>query len=80
MTDTMPERTATPLELARETARMLTCECGARPGHTCDGEGGMHLGRFAAARRFGLLSEDRMTAVLACLDVFTLETIIGGAR
>ena len=42
MTNTLPERTARPLELARETARMLSCECGARPGRTCDGKGGMH--------------------------------------
>jgi hypothetical protein len=81
MTDTMPERTASPLELAREAARMLSCECGARPGYTCDGKGGMHLARFAAANRFGLFGKDRMDAALgAAGDVFTPETVIGGAR
>jgi hypothetical protein len=82
MTNTMPEWTATPLELARETARMLSCACGARPGRTCDGKGGMHLARFADARRFGLMSDDRMAAALeAAGDVFTPMTIVpGGAR
>jgi hypothetical protein len=81
MTDTMSERAASPLELARETARMLSCQCGARPGYTCDGKGGMHLARFVDARRFGLMGGDRMEAVLAAAgDVFTPETIVGGAR
>jgi hypothetical protein len=81
MTNTLPERTARPLELARETARMLSCECGARPGRTCDGKGGMHLARFADARRFGLMPADRMDAVIAAApDVFTPMTIVGGAR
>jgi hypothetical protein len=40
----------------------------------------MHLARFADARRFGLMPEDRMAAVLeAAGDAFTPETIIGGA-
>jgi hypothetical protein len=82
MNDTMPERTATPLELAREAARMIPCPCSARPGYSCDGMGGFHLGRFADARRFGELPEDWMAAVLAAAGpVFTAETIIpAGAR
>ncbi len=83
MTDTMPEWPAPrPLELARETARMSPCPCGARPGYSCDGKGGFHLGRFAEAARFGELPQDRMAAVLAAAgDVFTNDTIIpAGAR
>jgi hypothetical protein len=80
MNDTMPERTATKLELAREAARMTPCACGARAGYTCDGKGGMHLARFAEARRAGLMPEDRMAAVLGDLDVLTPMTIVGGAR
>ena len=82
MTDTAPERTAARLELARETARLIPCQCGARLGYTCDGKGGMHLARFAVARRSGLMGEERMAAVLAVAgDVFTDPTIIAaGAR
>jgi hypothetical protein len=82
MTDTMPEWPARPLQLAREAARMSPCRCGARPGYSCDGMGGFHLGRFAEAHRFGELPEDRMAAVLAAAgDVFTATTIIpAGAR
>lgn len=77
-----PERTARLLELARETARMSPCPCGARPGYTCDGMGGFHLGRFIETARFGELPEDRMAAVLAVIEpVFTSGTIIpAGAR
>jgi hypothetical protein len=57
MTDTTPERTAGPLELARQAARMTPCGCGALAGHTCDGEGGMHLARFAVACQRGLMPE-----------------------
>ena len=82
MTNTMPERTASPLELARKAARRTGCGCSARPGYTCDGKGGMHLSRFAVARQAGLIGGDRMAAVLAAAgDVFTDTTIIpGGAR
>lgn len=78
-----PERTAAPAELAFESARVLACGCGARPGYSCDGKGGMHLSRFADAHRLGYLSEDRMGAVLHLAGpVFTPETIVarGGAR
>lgn len=64
MTNTMPERTARPLELAREAARMVPCGCGARPGYTCDGNGGMHLARYAAGRQAGVIGKNRMAAVL----------------
>ena len=71
MTNIMPERTARPLELAREAARMSPCSCGARPGYSCDGKGGFHLARF------GGLPQDRAAAVLAAAgDVFTSDTII----
>ena len=76
-----PERTATARELARESAREIGCGCGARPGYTCDGKGGMHLSRYAAARRDGLITETQMGAVLALADVITAATIIrAGAR
>ncbi len=82
MKDTLPERTASPAELARDSARMIPCECGARAGSTCDGKGGMHLVRYAAARSLGLLTDTEMTAVLnAAGDVFTGRTLIrDGAR
>lgn len=59
MTNTMPERTARPLELAPEAAWMIPCGCGARPGYTGDGKGGMHLARFAAARQEALIGKHR---------------------
>jgi hypothetical protein len=78
---TISERTASKLELARETARGIPCGCGAVTGYSCDGKGGMHLARFAEARREGLMPEDRMAAVLDGLDVLTPMTLIpGGAR
>jgi hypothetical protein len=80
MHHTMPARIARPLELARETVRLIGC--GARPGYSCDGKGGFNVGRFADVRRSGLLPEERMAAVLAAAgDVFTTTTIIpAGAR
>ena len=81
MHDTMPARTAGPLELAREAARLIPCGCGARPGYSCDGHGGFHVSRFADARRSGLLPEARMAAVLEAAGVFTAATLIpAGAR
>jgi hypothetical protein len=83
MTNTIPrERTASSLELAREAARMLSCNCGARPGYTCDGKGGMHLVRFIAAYHAGCFGVERMEAVLLAVGpVYTANQIIpGGAR
>lgn len=82
MNDRMPARTAGPLELARESARLIPCGCGARPGYSCDGKGGFHVGRFADGRRSGLMPGARMDAVLAAAgDVFDADTIIpAGAR
>jgi len=83
MTNIIPERTAGAIELARETARILPCACGARPGYSCDGKGGFHVGRFADARRpGGHITEGQMAAVLSAAGpVFTAKTIIpAGAR
>lgn len=81
MQNKMPERTASPMELARESTRQLPCECGARAGYTCDGKGGMHLGRFAQARRFGHITADHMAAVIEASEVITNDRIVpGGAR
>jgi len=79
VTNTLPERSASPLELARETARNIPCDCGARAGYACDGRGGIHLARFASARREGRVTEASMAVVLAAAgDVFTPWTIIPG--
>ncbi len=81
MTNRLPERTASPMELARETTRQLPCECGARAGYTCDGRGGMHLGRYAQARRLGHITAAQMAAVIAAAEVVTNDRIVpGGAR
>jgi hypothetical protein len=81
VTNKMPERTASPMELARETARQLPCECGARAGYTCDGRGGLHLARYAQARRLGHITAAQMAAVIAVAEVITNDRIVpGGAR
>ncbi len=81
MTNTMPERTAAPLELAYETTRQLACGCGARPGYSCDGKGGMHLSRFVTAFTQRALTPGQMADVIAAAPVvFTAGSLIAGAR
>ena len=82
MTDMMPEWPAPrPLELARETARLSPCGCGARPGYTCDGKGGLHLGRLAEAYRFGDYRRTDGSGARLAGDGFTNDTLIpAGAR
>ena len=74
------ERTeATPRTLGEITADALQAECGQcwpGPGNPCDVEPGMHLARYARARRKGLLSDYDMGAVLGPLDVIAPETVI----
>lgn len=76
MTTNLPERTASPLELARETTRQIPCACGARPGFSCDGNGGMHLSRYADARRGGHITEAQMGAVIEAAEVITSDRIV----
>ncbi len=79
---TIPHRAGSPLELARDAARAIPCECGAPRDRTYAGKGGIHLVRYATARSLGLLTDAEMTAVLdAAGTVFTSRTLIrGGAR
>jgi hypothetical protein len=52
----------------------------ARAGYTCDGRG-IHLGRYAQARRFGHISAAQMAAVIEAAEVITNDRIVpGGAR
>jgi hypothetical protein len=83
MTNTLPERTAAPLELTREIARQVRCpHCGRGPGVCCLApHSGCHLARFAEARRQGLLIAAEMDAVLAKVVVLPAGTIVrAGAR
>ena len=74
-------------ELSEQAAR-LPCRCGARQGSPCVVQGGRvayHVGRFAAARRCGLITAAETDAVLvAAGDVFTILTLVAagaaGAR
>jgi len=68
-------------------ARLARCGvCWAEPGQPCgDARGdlpGLHLARYARARRKGLITGTEMTAVLATAgDVFTGSAIVpDGAR
>jgi hypothetical protein len=88
MTDTVNEsRPLSEAERAGQAARLARCGvCWAEPGEPCgDARGGLdgvHLARYARARRRGLLGEAAMTAALAAAgDVFTDATIVpDGAR
>lgn len=76
-----PARDRRPLALIAADALAATCgECWGRPGEPCDA-GGMHLARFARARRRGAISSSDMAVVLDIAaprpeDVFTPATVI----
>ena len=75
-----------PRPLAEITADALLANCGhcwASPGQPCATEapGGMHLARYARARRRGILTGPDMSAVLDAVtpdpaDVFTPATVV----
>jgi hypothetical protein len=70
-----------PLHLIAADVLAATCgHCWAHPGEPCDAEG-VHLARFARARRRGVISGPDMAAVLSIAapdpeDVFTPATVI----
>ena len=79
MKDTVSERTATAAELAAEAVRLTPCpSCDARRGYSCDGKGGMHLSRWAAAHQDGgQVTCEVMTAVFrAVVPVFADTAIV----
>ena len=89
MTATIPQAAETPhaAPTVYERARQARCGvCWAEPGDPCgDARGdlpGLHLARFARARRKGLISGAEVAAVIgAAGDVFTSSTVIpAGAR
>ena len=74
------ERAETPRTLAEITADALRAECGEcwpGPGEACNCAPGVHLARYARARRKGLLPGPDMCVVLdAAGDVFEPSTVI----
>ena len=77
----VPEADRRPLHLVAADALAATCgECWAHPGEPCDADG-MHLSRFARARRRGAISGPDMAVVLGLAapgpqDVLTSATVI----
>lgn len=79
----VPDAERRPLALIVADALQANCgTCWAHPGEPCDtGDGAMHLGRFARARRRRAISSWDMAVVLDVAapdpeDVFTPSTVI----
>ena len=77
MTDTIPQQAPPEAQAARQAPFQ---RCAARPGEPClsaAGTAGIHLARYAAARKAGLITAAEFAAALAAAgDVLTDATVI----